>query len=220
MMFKHERVLLFDFETTGLNGFTDEVIEIGAILLEKHDDTYIITKELSLLVTPSKPLPQKIIDITHITDAMLLRDGVSQEEAFQRLFELYHDEKTLLIAYNIQFDLLFLQTLFRRHWNTFFTIKNDILDVMAIYKDRHRYPHRLDQCVQTYDVDVKNTHRALDDIKATYEALQKMALEKNNIHIYINKIGYNSTYGVSGIKLSHVRYIPQKGGQREIELSV
>ena len=67
---------------------------------------------------------------------------------------------------------------------------------------------------------MKNTHRALDDIKATYEALQKMALEKNNIHIYINKIGYNSTYGVSGIKLSHVRYIPQKGGQREIELSV
>src|SRR5690554_62555 len=115
MMFTHERILLFDFETTGLNGFTEEIIEIGAILLVKTGDQYLVQEELSLLVMPSKPLPQKIIDITHITDAMLLREGVSQEEAFQRLFDLYHDEKTLLIAYNIQFDLLFLQTLFRRH---------------------------------------------------------------------------------------------------------
>ena len=218
-MLDYNRVLCFDFETTGLNGFTDEIIEIGAVLLEKKEGQLEVTQELSLLVMPSRPLPQKIIEITHITDELLLREGVSQEEAFQRFVDLYQDEKTLLIAYNIQFDLLFLQTLFRRHWNRFFSIKNDVLDVMAIYKDRHRFPHRLDQCVQTYHVEVKNTHRALDDIKATYQALVKMAQEKNNIAHYINKIGYNGTYGVSGIKLPHVKYIPQKGGYREIENS-
>ena len=218
-MFDHERVLLFDFETTGLNGMTDEIIEIGAILLEKKEGQLEISKELSLLVIPSRPLPDKIIEITHITDDMLLRDGVSQQEAFHHFFDLYQDEKTLLIAYNIQFDLLFLQTLFRRHWNTFFSIKNDVLDVMAIYKDRHRFPHKLDSCVQTYAVEVKNTHRALDDIKATYEALLKMSEEKNNIKHYINKIGYNGSYGLSGIRLPHVRYIAQKGGNREIENS-
>ncbi len=218
-MFKHERVLLFDFETTGLNGLTEEIIEIGAILLEKKDSQFEITEELSLLVIPSRPLPEKIIEITHITDDMLLRDGVSQQEAFHRLFDLYQDENTLLIAYNIQFDLLFLQTLFRRHWNKFYNIKNDILDVMAIYKDRHRYPHKLDACVQTYHVDVKNTHRALDDIKATYQALLKMKEEKNNISHYVNKIGYNGNYGLSGIRLPHVKYVAQKGGYREIENS-
>lgn len=218
-MFDHNRVLLFDFETTGLNGLTEEIIEIGAILLEKKDGQLEVTKELSLLVIPSRPLPDKIIEITHITDDMLLRHGVSQQEAFHQLFDLYQDEKTLLIAYNIQFDLLFLQTMFRRHWNTFFNIKNDILDVMAIYKDRHRFPHKLDACVQTYGVEVKNTHRALDDIKATYEALIKMAEEKNNIKHYVNRIGYNGTYGLSGIRLPHVRYTAQKGGFREIENS-
>lgn len=218
-MLNYDRILCFDFETTGLNGLTDEIIEIGAILLEKKEGQHVVTKELSLLVMASKPLPSKITEITHITDAMLLRDGVSQEEAFQRFFDLYHDEKTLLIAYNIQFDLLFLQTLFRRHWMTFFTIKNDILDVMAIYRDRHRFPHRLDQCVQTYHVEVKNTHRALDDIQATYQALLSMQQEQDNIAHYINKIGYNSNYGVSGIKLPHVKYVAQKGGYREIEKS-
>lgn len=218
-MFDHNRVLLFDFETTGLNGLTEEIIEMGAILLEKKEGQLEVTQELSLLVIPSRPLPDKIIEITHITDDMLLRHGVSQQEAFHKFFDLYQDEKTLLIAYNIQFDLLFLQTLFRRHWNHFFNIKNDILDVMAIYKDRHRFPHKLDACVNTYGVEIKNTHRALDDIKATYEALIKMAEEKNNIKHYVNKIGYNGNYGLSGIRLPHVRYISQKGGFREIENS-
>lgn len=43
-MFDHERVLLFDFETTGLNGMTDEIIEIGAILLEKKKDNLRLLK--------------------------------------------------------------------------------------------------------------------------------------------------------------------------------
>ena len=64
-MLNYNRVLCFDFETTGLNGFTDEIIEIGAVLLEKKEGQLKVTKELSLLVMPSKPLPQKIIDITH-----------------------------------------------------------------------------------------------------------------------------------------------------------
>ncbi|RJX24970.1 MAG: 3'-5' exonuclease [Acholeplasma sp.] len=218
-MLNHNRVLLFDFETTGLNGFTDQIIEIGAIVLEKNQDRYEITHEFETLVMADRPLSAKITEITHITDEMLLRDGVTQEEAFQRLFELYKDEKTLLIAYNIQFDLLFLQTLFRKFHSPLYNIRNDILDVMAIYKDRHRFPHRLESCVATYQVSVPNTHRALDDIKATYEALTKMALERDNIDKYVNVIGYNSNYGLSGIRLPHVRYIAQKGGYREIENS-
>lgn len=218
-MLNHQRILLFDFETTGLNGFTDQIIEIGAIVLEKNQGIYQITHEFETLVMANRPLPAKITEITHITDEMLLREGITQEDAFQRLFELYQDEKTLLIAYNIQFDLLFLQTLFRKFHSPLYSIRNDILDVMAIYKDRHPFPHRLESCVKTYQVRVPNTHRALDDIKATYEALIKMAEEKNNIMKYVNVIGYHSTYGLSGIRLPHVRYVAQKGGYREIENS-
>lgn len=218
-MLNHDRILLFDFETTGLNPQFEQIIEIGAIVLEKKGDTYQIKDQLSTLVMCDKPLPQKIIDITHITDDMLLRDGISQEAAFQAFLKLYLDEKTLLVAYNIQFDLSFLIHLFRRYWHPSFQIKNDILDVMAIYKDRHRYPHRLDQAVATYQVEVPNTHRALDDILATYHALLKMIEEKDNVEKYVNVIGYNPTYGVNGLRLPHVRYIAQRGGQKEIENS-
>jgi len=217
-MFKHKRVLLFDFETTGLNAGFEQIIEIGAILLEEKNGQYEVVEELSTLVEANKPLSPKIVEITHITDEMLLRDGIPESLAFEKLFNLYKDEETLLIAYNILFDLSFLQALFRKYLSPTFTIKNDILDVMAVYKDRHRYPHRLDQAVETYHVQVKNTHRALDDIKATYEALIKMNDELPNVNHYVNKIGFNPKYGVK-FKLPHVTYIAQYGGRREIEKS-
>ena len=53
-------------------------------------------------------------------------------------------------------------------------ITNDVLDVMAVYKDRHPFPHRLESAVEKYQVEVPNTHRALDDVKATVIALTKM----------------------------------------------
>lgn len=214
-MFNHQRVLLFDFETTGLNAMRDQIIEIGAILLEKVNGQYVVTKELQTLVQASHPLSPKIIDITHITDEMLLRDGVSEEEACHQLLDLYQED-TLLIAYNIQFDIGFLTALFRKYWKPNFWIKNDLLDVMAVYKDRYRYPHRLESAVQKYHIAEPNTHRALDDIKATLEVLNRMQQEKPNISCYVNKIGYNQKYGVSGIRLSHVTYVAQYGGQGEI----
>lgn len=216
-MFKHDRVLLFDFETTGLYAMRDQIIEIGAIVLEKKDGQYVITDELQTLVMADGPLPPKITDITHITDDMLLREGISQEEACHRLLDLYKDEKTLLVAYNIQFDMGFLTSLFRKYWNQNFWIKNDLLDVMAVYKDRHPYPHRLESAVAVYHIEEPNTHRALDDIKATLEVLKCMHEVQPNIERYVNKIGYNQKYGVSGIKLPHVTYIAQYGGRREIE---
>ena len=218
-MLKHQNILLFDFETTGLSGERDQIIEIGAILLERVNNQYKVVEELSTLVLADRPLPDKIIEITHITDEMLLRDGITQEAACHRLFEMYKGQDTLLIAYNIQFDLSFLTTLFKKYKDHQFTIKNDILDVMAIYKDRKPYPHRLDQAVATYQIEIPNTHRALDDIKATLEVLKKMSLELDNIEKYVNVIGFNSNYGVSGIKLSHVKYVAQRGGNREIEKS-
>ena len=217
-MLKHDRILLFDFETTGLDSRFEEIIEVGAIVLERLDGRYRIKEELNLLIQASRKLPDKIVEITHITDEMLLREGVSQDEAFHRFFELYQDEKTLLVAYNIQFDLSFFIAWMKRYFNPYFELKNDILDVMAIYKDRHPYPHRLDQAVKAYAIEEPNTHRALDDIKATLEVLKKMSSEKDNIEKYVNVIGYNPKYRVT-FQLPHVRYVAQRGGMREIEMS-
>jgi DNA polymerase III subunit epsilon len=217
-MFKHKKILVFDFETTGLDPFVCQVIEVGAILLEKNDNHEFVEKEaLSILVKAQGLLDPKITQITQITNQMLKEQGVEQEDACQRLLNLYDDD-TLLIAYNILFDLGFLQAMMRNYYEVNFKIKNDILDVMAVYKDRHSFPHRLDQAVAKYQIDIKNTHRALDDVRATYAVLKQMGIEKDNLEKYVNVIGYNAKYPIrKQIDLPKVKYVAQRGGFREIE---
>jgi DNA polymerase III epsilon subunit family exonuclease len=215
-MLKHDKILLFDFETTGLYPDSEQIIEIGAILLEKQNGVYVEVDSFDNLLIADKPLSPKIIEITSITDDMLLRDGIDQEIACHKFLSLMEDNP-LLVAYNIQFDLSFLHYFIRRYVDPNFEIKNDILDVMAVYKDRHKYPHRLDQAVATYQANVLNTHRAIDDIRATFDVLKKMDEELPNLDKYVNVIGYNKKYGVNGIRLPHVKYVAQYGGYREIE---
>lgn len=215
---RYQKILLFDFETTGLYPNSDRIIEIGAILLKRDDIVmqYRLDKELSVLIRQDRPLPPKITEITNITDEMLLRDGISEEEAFSQLEAMY-DKDTLLVAYNIAFDYAFLKALFRRQKDDLFEIENDLLDVMAMFKDRHPYPHKLDQAVLTYEVNVKNTHRAIDDIKATLQVLLKMIKERDTTDAYINVIGYNPKYPPKGILSSKVTMVPQYGNRLEIE---
>jgi DNA polymerase III alpha subunit (gram-positive type) len=184
--------------------------------MEKQNGEYVEIDTFDQLLLADKPLSPKIIEITHITDEMLLRDGIEQEIACQRFLQMM-EGNPLLVAYNIQFDISFLYHFLRRYFDNNYQIKNDILDVMAIYKDRHKYPHRLDQAVETYQASVKNTHRAIDDIRATFDVLVKMNEELPNISKYVNVIGFNKKYGVNGLRLPHVKYIAQYGGQREIE---
>ncbi|MDX9691192.1 MAG: 3'-5' exonuclease [Acholeplasmataceae bacterium] len=218
MLDNYKKILVFDFETTGLYAYSDQIIEIGALLIEK-DGLFETQKELSVLLQADKRLPDIIKNITGITDDLLLREGVPQEVGFRELFNLIDDD-TLLCAYNIQFDLSFLLHYIKKYHSLKHHFKNPILDVMALYKDRHPYPHKLDQAVKTYHVEIPNTHRALDDVKATYEVMKNMAMELDNIDKYVNVIGFNPKYRVNeSSKLSYVKYVAQYGGRREIEKS-
>lgn len=215
---EYKNIIIFDFETTGLNSNYDEIIEIGAVkLLNDGSGNFKEVEAIDILVKPSKPIIPKITEITGITNDMLAKDGVSQEEAFNS-FSFLIDEDSLLIAYNIAFDLGFLQTLYRRHHDAKYEITNDILDVMAVYKDRHRFPHRLSNAIEKYSVTIPNSHRASDDARATYAVLKALEEEHDVIDKFINIIGYNPKYPYNGPRPSHVRVVPHNlNGDRSIE---
>lgn|SRR5690554_1923773 len=215
-MLKHKEILVFDFETTGLSPINDEIIEIGAVKYELVNDSYVQTDELQLILKTDVLISPKITQITGITKEMQDIEGVSQEEGFQRLSALINSD-TLLIAYNIQFDLGFLLNFYHKYYSRSYQIENDVLDVMAVYKDRHRFPHRLESAIATYQISIPNSHRALDDTKATFAVLKAMANEKDVIIKFVNVIGFNKKYGVSGPRLPHVTYVAQYGGFGEIE---
>jgi len=84
-----------------------------------------------------------------------------------------------------------------------------MLDVLTVYRDRKPYPHKLIDAVKMYSLDTNNTHRALDDARVTFRLLCEMGKEFDDLERYVNLFGYNPKYGVSGPKISSVKYLPQ-----------
>lgn len=56
---------------------------------------------------------------------------------------------------------------------------------------------------------VQNSHRAIDDVLALFEVLKAMDEERDDLGSYVNLFGYNPKYGVSGRRITGVRYEPQ-----------
>lgn len=115
----------------------------------------------------------------------------------------------MLVAYNAQFDLCFLYYFLARQKQANILQGVKLLDAMTVYKDRHDYPHKLCNAIETYGLQGQNTHRAIDDVKATLELLDAMATEEDDLAQYVNLFGYHPKYGVSGPRISSVTYRPQ-----------
>ena len=187
-MFKdYKRLFVFDTETSSLSAETGEIIEFGGLLLEREDneDKFSKQTEINHLIKVNNPIMNS--HIHNITNQMCEKDGIEREELYNILKNIFGDfEDTLLIAYNAPFDIRFI-TEFMRSFDGDFCLRNHILDVLAIAKDRTMTyrGNKLCDMIVKYGVKEENTHRALDDVKATLEVLRKMWLEKNDIEDYI-----------------------------------
>ena len=93
----------------------------------------------------------------------------------------------------------------------------DRLELLTVYKDRHRYPHRLHNAIDTYGLagKVVNSHRAVDDVLATVAVMEQMELEKDDLMCYVNLFGYNPKYGIDGKPIGSVTYKPQPFDPRQ-----
>jgi DNA polymerase-3 subunit epsilon len=85
------------------------------------------------------------------------------------------------------------------------------LDALTVYKDRRDYPHKLCNAIEAYHLEDEavNSHRAVDDARATVRLLEEMAREKNDLHCYIDLFGTHPKYGINGRKISSITYKPQ-----------
>ena len=71
-----DRVVVFDTETTGIEFGTDCIIELGAVSLEKGVETDCM--DLFIRLPEGQTIPPFITELTGITDARLLSEGVDQ----------------------------------------------------------------------------------------------------------------------------------------------
>lgn len=209
----YDCMIAIDTETTGLDFKIDKIIELSAVRLVMENGEIKITDELDFLIKlpAGMKVPPEIVKITGITDEQLCKEGVLSSEACASFAELFDGEKILLTAYNAQFDMNFLYYFLAEHKRTDILKKINMLDAYTVYRDRREYPHRLENAIEAYNLQDKvvNSHRAIDDTLALVEVLKAMEEECDDLYRYINLFGYNPKYGVSGSRISSVRYVPQ-----------
>lgn len=211
---RFDSLVVLDVETSGLSPQRNEIIELaaarveGAEVVERYDRL--------IRLTPGRRLDRRITELTGITQEDLEREGIPKEDACRDLQGLLSHGKTLLAAYNAQFDLAFLYSFLLRDGDPSPLDAADYLDALTVFKDRRPYPHKLRNAIDAYDLSGKvvNSHRAIDDVLATVEVLAAMAAERDDLARYINLFGYNPKYGVSGKPLARILYAPQPYGSR------
>lgn len=202
------RIVYFDTETTGLNPKKDKIIELALYIVEdKH-----IMEKYDKFVNIGFELPEKIIDLTGITNEMLRLEGVREEVLANDLFNRL-SSKTLMVAHNTQFDLNFIYELLVRYYpkKTVDDLFGSMywLDTLTVFKDRKAYPHKLHHMVEYYDLGEFKFHRAIDDASVLPAALRAMHDERGDTLEYVNVFGFNPKYGVMGKKFDFIRYVRQ-----------
>lgn len=206
-----DNIIVLDTETTGFTPGREEIIELAMLCLTSKDGQPEISLEYDSFISlsPGRTLPPKIVELTGITDELLLREGREKALVCEELARALSAERSLVVAYNAQFDLGFLYY-FLAAFHKAAVLKNiKMLDALTVYKDRRPYPHKLSDAVAAYALRSQNTHRAIDDAYATYELLCAMDAECPDLDRYINLFGFNPRFGVSGRPISSVRYLPQ-----------
>lgn len=205
-----DRIVIFDTETTGIEFGRDRIIELGAVALEDGVET----DSLNVLIRlpEGETLPPFITELTGITDLQLMTEGVEQAEAADDFCRLLNGaERPLLVAYNAQFDLNFLYHFLRPSGQVGVLRAPRFLDALTVYRDRRDYPHKLCNAIDAYGLGerVVNSHRAVDDARATVALLEAMAAERDDLEQYIDLFGTHPKYGVSGRPISSVTYRKQ-----------
>lgn len=205
---RYYSILFIDTETTGFNAETDHITEFAAIKINREGAEEEFTTFVKL--PEGTTVPEKIIAITGITDEMC-NSGIPGGELYHRLISLM-EGKTLLVAYNLQFDASFLLALSPDRTDETALLPNkklDYLDALTVYRDRAEAPHKLSDAIQHYNVSGKNSHRAIEDAMGLMEVTKAMAAEKDDLLSYINRFGYKAKYGISGKHIDGIKYFEQ-----------
>lgn len=160
--------IVIDIETTGFNNNKDEIIEFGAVKVCSGK----ITTQFEVLVKPSKPLMQGIIELTGITQEMLDEKGVEVDTALQSFLDFIG--LSPCVAHNAPFDYGFIRAACSKCKIKIFANKQ--FDTLTMAKKL--IPDITDRKLKTiadyFGINDNNFHRGIGDCIVTMQVFEKL----------------------------------------------
>ena len=154
MAFDDEYVA-FDLETTGLSAEKDTIIEIGAVIMKNGKEQ----ARYQTFVDPGCKLRQEIIDLTGITDDLLV-GAPKIEEALPKFLEFVGDR--VLVAHNAKFDTGFVRAACKAQGIEYkLTSADTLVLAQQLMPELNRF--KLDLVAKALCLPGFNHHRAADD---------------------------------------------------------
>lgn len=147
---------VLDIETTGLSFRTEKITELGAVIYKNGE----IIDEFECFVNPEKPIPEEVVEVTHITDDMV-KDAETIETILPKFLEFIGDR--IIVAHNADFDVGFIKYNAEKLG---IKLENTYIDTLRLAKDL--FPeykkYKLGIIADNLGIKVDVAHRALDDV--------------------------------------------------------
>ena len=158
-----------DIETTSLESFHGEILEISAIKVRNKEEV----NHFSELIKTNEELGYFTTNLTGITNEMMLKEGKELEDVLQN-FKTFLG-KDIIVGHNVNFDINFLYDNMEEHLDTY--LSNDYVDTLRIARKvlpnlRH---HKLDDLITYFHLTQRNEHRALNDCVLTNQVYIKLS---------------------------------------------
>ena len=157
---------VLDLETTGFSPKTEKITEIGIMKIKNGE----VLEEFCEFVNPKKPIPERVIEVTHITDDMV-KDAPTIDVIFPKVLEFI--KGSVLVAHNASFDMGFLKYVAKELGYEFdFTYVDTLPLARKLFSELPK--HKLGKIAEHLKIKVEVAHRALDDVDTTVKVLNVM----------------------------------------------
>ena len=178
--YNEEEIVVFDTETTGLNVFQDDIIEIAAIRIKGGE---VVGEPLDLYIETDKPILPMLGDkenpmyaIYH--EKMSTGELLSPSDALRRF--LAYVGTSPILGHNANYDYNILDNNLQRYCNDTMQVHDircfDSLKLIRLLAPSlHSY--KLESLLETFQLAGVNSHQAIDDVKATV-SLVRLCAEK------------------------------------------
>ena len=155
-----------DLEMTGLSPKLDRIIEIGAVRVRNRQ----MTETYAMLVNPGLSIPQKIVELTGITDEMV-QSGKPMDEAVSGLLDFIGED--IIVGQNVGFDYSFL-----KQWAVNKKRPLELRAYDTLHLARKLLPPEQSKTLEAlcgyFGVTREHAHRALDDTIETMQVFEKL----------------------------------------------